>query len=90
MYAHISDLEGWDPETASIAKILLEKLDVKIGAYIYHLTKAGYVDRIHESDSRDGQSYIEPEQEKSSIKHFRFQHPNQNRLPNTGIRGKQT
>ena len=72
-YCHITELEDWDP---ALARMVREEKDLKIGPYIYHLTKAGYVDRIHESDSKDGKSWREPEQEK----HFPFQHPNQTRL----------
>jgi hypothetical protein len=49
---------------ASLAKLIKEKHDLKIGGYIYHLTKSLYVDRIHELDSLNGTSWREPDQEK--------------------------
>lgn len=73
MYCHISELEDWDGPLAITIK---EKKDIKIAGYIYHLTKTGYVDRIHEEDSLDGKSYREPEQEK----HKTFIPLNQRRL----------
>jgi len=75
MYCHISDLVEWNEELASR---IVNNSDVKIGPYIYHLTKAGYVDRIHEDDSRDGVSYLEPDQEKA--KHRKYSNPNQTKL----------
>jgi hypothetical protein len=60
-YCHINELSDWDKPLAD--KIRIEK-NCKIGPYIYHLTKAGYVDRVHESDSRNGSSYREAETEK--------------------------
>jgi len=60
-YCHINELEDWDPKLAATVK---EQRNIKIGPYIYHLTKMGYVQRIHESDTIDGKRWREPEQQK--------------------------
>jgi len=67
-YCYIDELEVWQPK---IAKEVREKKDVKIGKYIYHLTKSNYVDRIHEIDSANG-SWHEPDQEGRKPFRFRF------------------
>ena len=54
-------MKEFDPVLAE--RIEKEK-DLKIGPYIYHLTKARYVDRVHQDDSRNGASYREAETEK--------------------------
>ena len=72
-YCTLSELECWDSE---LAKIIKGKGDIKLLGYIYHLTKSQHIDRIHESDSIDGQSYLEPPKEKRS----RFLPLNQSRL----------
>lgn len=65
-YCHIDELKTFDVELWKClldARIETEK-QVKVGFYIYHLTKARYIDRIHYLDSLDGNSWREPEQEK--------------------------
>jgi len=70
MCCHIDDLRFNSP---SLATVLIEhrkkhpktKEDITIASYIYHyMPKSGIVQRIHVSDSRDGKSIREPEQEK--------------------------
>lgn len=72
-YVHISELETFDPE---LAAALLEKRDLMKDRYIYHLTKARYVSRIHVSDSRDGVSWEEADRERTR----RPPHPSQRLL----------
>ena len=74
-YCYIDELEVFEPDKA---KIIIEKKDVRIGNYIYHLTKSGYVDRIHVIDSADGKTYREPDTE-GAFK-FRFIPREQKRL----------
>ncbi len=57
-YCRLDELKEWDKE---LADLIEQKKDVKLLGYIYHLTKTGYVDRIHETDSLNGQSWREPE-----------------------------
>ena len=73
-YCHISDLELWAPK---FAKLLIEQKDITKEGYIYHLTKSGYVDRIHKLDSANG-SWHEPSQEKP--KYTRYQPMGQTKL----------
>ena len=70
-YCHITELDDWDP---NLAQIIRREKDIVLHPYIYHLTKAGYVDRIHRDDSIDGKSWREPEQEKHKA---RYKVPNQ-------------
>ena len=77
-YCHISDLDFNDPELAAIIR---EKKDVILRDYIYHFVeKSNIVQRIHISDSRDGQTIREPEQEKHLG--IRFNYPDQTKLVN--------
>lgn len=72
-YCHITELESWDSALAQQIKL---NHNIKINHYIYHYTKAGYIDRIHEDDSKDGTNWREPEQEKQ----FHFVPLNQTQL----------
>jgi len=79
-YCHISELETFDQSLA--AALVTEKTLVGSGnvlmkdGYIYHLTKAGYVSRIHVSDSVDGISWEEADRERTR----RPPHPSQRLL----------
>ena len=84
-YCYIDELEVWQPE---IAKIVKEKKDVKIGHYIYHLTRSNYVDRIHIIDSADGKTWHEPDYEGRKPFRFRFVPLGQKRLFPNGDRKK--
>lgn len=75
-YCHLDELKDWEPELWTLLVDHVFDKQVKVGHYIYHVTKARYVDRIHEQDSMDGQSWREPEQEKR----FKFSHPAQKKL----------
>ena len=74
-YCHIQEMELFDSKFAEEIK---KSIDLSRNGYIYHLTKAGYIDRIHESDSADGKHWHEPTYEKP--RNFRYQPPNQRRL----------
>lgn len=60
-YCHLDELREWDKK---LAEQIEKEKDLKIGPYIYHLTKVKYIDRVHEDDSRNGTNYREAEQEK--------------------------
>lgn len=68
-YCHIEELEEWEPEIAEQVKA---NKDIKIGHYIYHLTKARYVWRLHEKDSADGKTFYEPSFEGKRLFRNRF------------------
>ncbi len=79
-YCRIDELSAWEPE---LAKLIADRIsqgnfaDFTVGKYIYHIVKGNLViQRIHVSDSRDGKSIREPEQEK----HFKFVPMGQTRL----------
>jgi hypothetical protein len=72
-YVHISELETFDP---TLTAVLRATKNVTRDGYIYHLTKAGYVSRIHVSDSVDGVSWEEADRERPK----RFRHMGQKLL----------
>lgn len=63
-YCRIDELESDQAELAAILR-KSPSIDIVFGHYIYrYILKSGIVQRIHISDSRDGKSIREPEQEK--------------------------
>ena len=76
-YCRIDDLEMFDSILADLVKKSTKDFILK--NYIYHTVKGGqYVQRIHVTDSRDGKTIREPEQEK--LLNYRIVNPNQTKL----------
>jgi hypothetical protein len=71
---HLEDFKQLKP---ALAERITTEIDLIEDHYIYHLVKkANIVQRIHITDSIDGKSWREPEQEK----HFKFVVPEQQKL----------
>ena len=66
-YCHLEDFAKLFPD---LADRIVTEINLVQNKYIYHLVKkASIVQRIHVSDSLDGKSWLEPEQEKPTNYH---------------------
>lgn len=82
MYCRLDELEMWEKPLYALLKAKIERNETRdfiLGKYIYHLVKGNLiVQRIHITDSRDGTTHREPEQEK--LLNWRIVNPNQQKL----------
>lgn len=77
IFTSVCTLEDFKLLHPDLAERIVTEINLVHKNYIYHLVKKTmYVQRIHISDSMDGKSWREPEQEK----HFKFQDARQRKL----------